>query len=349
MEERFSLENMAILPKLWVEIKDHSTLPQHQVSRVFNLPPKTRKAWTVRTTCTQRGKYTLGPLSIVGGDPFGLFKKVRLINEQRMFIVYPGIVDLPHFSIPGGELMGGITVREHSYEVTPNASSIREYRPEDSFNRIHWPSTARMGRLMTKEFDFDPYSDIWIILDMQARVQVGSGMESTEEVGVTAAASIANHFLLSHRSVGFVSYADQHRIIPADRGSRQLLKILEELAVIKGIGWIPISQVIATESKRFGRRSTLITITPSLNEAWPNTLREVARQGVKAVAILLEPSTFGSKESALLTIGALAAAEIPTFLIKKGDALDKALTGYSRTLVRFYGREGGYGHNTAPA
>src|SRR5919206_556 len=41
----------------------------------------------------------------------------------------------------------------------------------DSFNRIHWRSTARTGQLMVKEFELDPTAEIYVVLDMQERVQ----------------------------------------------------------------------------------------------------------------------------------------------------------------------------------
>ena len=35
-EERLVVKNRGILPKLWLEVRDHSTLPHHQVSRVIS-------------------------------------------------------------------------------------------------------------------------------------------------------------------------------------------------------------------------------------------------------------------------------------------------------------------------
>ena len=50
--------------------------------------------------------------------------------------------------------------------------------------RIHWPSTARRGRFMVKEFEQDPQADIWIFLDAQREVQAslpGQPQPSYEE------------------------------------------------------------------------------------------------------------------------------------------------------------------------
>src|SRR5690606_33370762 len=99
--------------------------------------------------------------------------------------------------------------RKRTHYVTPNASGIREYAPGDSFNRIHWPTVARTNNLMVKLFELDPASDIWIILDLEKKVQVGTGEEGTEEYAVNIAASIARYFLVANRSVGFISFGDR--------------------------------------------------------------------------------------------------------------------------------------------
>src|SRR6202011_6346134 len=100
--------------------------------------------------------------------------------------------------------------------------------PGDAFNRIHWPTTARTTRLMVREFELDPTADVWIVLDLDIDAQAGSGVESTEEYAVTAAASLARHLLDQGRAVGLVS---QTASLPGHRGPRQVERILEVLAL----------------------------------------------------------------------------------------------------------------------
>lgn len=51
----------------------------------------------------------------------------------------------------------------------------RLYARRMAFNHIHWPTTARARRLMTKEFELDPSADIWLYLDLQR--DTATGME----------------------------------------------------------------------------------------------------------------------------------------------------------------------------
>ena len=61
---------------------------------------------------------------------------------------------------------GDNTTRKRSHDLTPHAASVREYAFGDSISRVHWNSTARLGKLMSKEFDLDRSGDIWILVDL---------------------------------------------------------------------------------------------------------------------------------------------------------------------------------------
>ena len=51
-------------------------------------------------------------------------------------LVYPATLDLPGFMPPMGMLPGGDAMRRRTHYITPNVSTVRDYVPGDSFNRI---------------------------------------------------------------------------------------------------------------------------------------------------------------------------------------------------------------------
>jgi uncharacterized protein (DUF58 family) len=326
-EEHFTVRNTSFIPKLWVEIRDQSNLPDHNLSHVFALPPKAIAQMDVRTLCKRRGIYNIGPCIASTGDPFGIFRYSRLVKGEETVIVYPAMIALPGFDLPTGELPGGHVRRQHSHQMTPMAGGIREYVSGDPQNRIHWLYTARTGHLMTKEFEADPSSDVWIVLDLQRKAQVGVGDDSTEECGVTIAASLAKHFLDLNRAVGLIAFGADHHLVHIDRGARQLIKILECLAAARAQGGMAISEVLAAEEIRFTTGSTLLVISPSVEESWAYVMQDLARRRVRSAAVVLEASTFGSQANSMLVVGAMAAAGIPIYLVKQGDALENVFVG----------------------
>ncbi len=324
--EIIEVRNKSFLPKVWLEVEDPSGLPGHRSKRVVIIPPRRSRNWMVTTRLRRRGLYDWGPLRITAVDPFGLFRRVREMGGQQQILVYPPVVDLPHFQAPPANLPGEGRFRRRTHYVTPNAAGVREYAPGDAFNRIHWRSTARTGEMMVKTFELDPASDIWIVLDLERRANAGRGDDSTEEYGVRIAASIARHYSVQNRPVGMITFGANLRVTEPERGSQQLTRILESLATAAAIGDAPLGNLLMEEQRRFGRHTTLVVITAATDDHWLTAIQSLTQRGVRAAVVLMDPSTFGSDRSPLLMFSQLTASDIMTYVIRKGDDLGLALS-----------------------
>ena len=324
-QERITVKNLSWLTKLWLEVDDPSDMPGHSARQVITLGPRESRTWRTSTLCRLRGLFSVGPVRITTGDPFGFFRYTNTYGRPQHVLVYPRATELPNFYVPPANLPGEGRFRRRTHYVTPNASGVREYEPGDSFNRIHWPTTARTNQLMVKLFELDPASDIWVVLDLDKSVQVGEGEEGTEEYAVRLAASIARFFLVANRSVGFISYGNRLFVENAERGAQHFTRILEALALSRAVGDVPLGTLITEEGKRFGRHTTVVVVTPSTSEDWVASLQFLAERGVKVAAVLLEPSTFGGSENALMVFGSLAASDVYTYLVRRSDDLITAL------------------------
>lgn len=355
-EERFVVYNRSIFPKLWLEVRDFSELPEHHASRVVSsLGPRRSRGWAVRTHCYQRGRFRLGPMRILSGDPLGLYQFTRNISQTSSIIVYPAAYQLPSFAPPIGQLVGGEAIQRRTHNVTPSASGVRDYEPGDSFNRIHWRSTARTGRLIVKEFEEDPTAHIWLILDLQQEMQVEAPEyepprgdrpvtiwseelpeeipPTTEEYAVTIAASLARHFIERNRSVGFIAHGEDREIIQPDRGSRQMTKILEHLAVLRAHGQRRLEEVITLENGFFTRGTTVVAITASPAMTWVDALRELQRRGVQTMAVTIDGASFNRERLSVEDpIEELNVAGIPAYLIRQGDRLADVLAQQARAI-----------------
>src|SRR5260370_30642155 len=60
-DERLMLDNLSIMPKLWVQVTDSSTLPGHRAGYVASMGGRKRAMWRARTNCRRRGRFHLGP------------------------------------------------------------------------------------------------------------------------------------------------------------------------------------------------------------------------------------------------------------------------------------------------
>jgi uncharacterized protein (DUF58 family) len=261
-------------------------------------------------------------------------------------------VDIQQFALPVGVLPGGDALRRRTHYVTTNAAGVRDYAPGDSFSRIHWRSSARRDRLIVKEFELDPLADIWIVPDMAEFSHVSSEREiaaaelqpgdipiwmqaakgeeytlpdMTEEYTVTIAASLAQYFLRRDRSVGMMAYGQSREIVQPDRGERQISRLLETLAVLRAEGQVAVQDALNAEMHLFPRGTTLIVVTPTTNEAWLTAARQLTRRGLRVVAVMIDPESFGGRRSVASLAGLLQASNIVTYVVRCGDNLEAAL------------------------
>ncbi len=350
-EEQFEIVNRGRVPKLWLEIKDESTLPWHDASRVVSsLGYQQTQRWQVRTLCTQRGRYRLGPLTLHSGDPVGIFDVDQHIDTTSYIVVYPLMLELNSFEPSISDLSGGEARHRRTYQMTTNVAGVRDYVTGDSLNRIHWATTARMNRLMAKEFELDPTADIWLYVDLNRDAEAALPWTPeppeplifalhatkrrqlryelppvTTEYAVTVTASLARYFVLRNRAVGMSSRARQREFIQADRGERQLTKILEALAVVNATGALPFASLIANDGMRLNRNDTVLAISSDPDPDWGVALHHIQRRGVNSVAVVIDGSSFGRSADYGPLLGQLEAGGIPTYRVARGDDIAAAL------------------------
>jgi uncharacterized protein (DUF58 family) len=345
-EEHFEVIKESWLGSLWVEVLNQSDLPMAGGSRLLTgIGPRQRRSYSARTLLYRRGAFTLGPTRLSSGDPFGLFTFRRLISAKDTLVVLPMVVPIKDFPPPPGVLPGGKAVRQRSMDVTPHAAGVREYVPGDPMKRIHWPTTAHRGRFMVKEFEQDPQADIWLFLDALAGIQVSSNLppEDFHEIGlwlkrpkitlpadtfeyaISTAASLADHFLAHRRSVGLACAAGKLSIVPADRGERQVNKIMETLAFLQPTGTMPLLSLVTMQAKLLPIGAGIIIITSSVRPELLFVVEDLLRRRLSPVVVIIKPESFGGSGDSGPIIGGLLNHNIPVCSVGMGDDLSVKL------------------------
>lgn len=348
-EERFIINNPSRFGALWVEVVDESPIPGKEGSRVLsNVIGRSERSYVTRTILTRRGAFRLGPTLLRTGDPFGLFSYTKEFTNDTTLLVLPMIFELERFPTLAGFLPGGRALRQRTPEVTPYAASVREYAPGDPLNRIHWKTTARRDQFMVKEFEQDPLADIWIFVDAHEDVNVGGDEEILElkdrdpfwiwtkklkvnlpaetfEYAVSAAASIANYFIRAGRAVGLASAGRGLAVLQAERGERQLSKILETLAFVKSDGKLPLLGLVTAQAPHLARGSTVVLITASSQPGVEAAVDELMRRDIRPIVVLIEPSSFGGRANSNELFERIRMSGTPACKISYGDDLSAAL------------------------
>ena len=324
--ETITIHNNATLPKYALEVSDLADIPGHKGGVAVSIGSMDYASWTMHIQTRTRGMYNLGPIRLVARDLFNLFSKGSEFGDRDGITVLPKVLDLPGFDVPASQLHGDSSTRQRSQSVTPHASSVRDYAPGDALSRVHWNSTARMGKLMSKEFDLGRASEVWVLVDLERSVQAGELEESTDEYAVTIAASLVKRHVDAELPVGLVAFGDKRYFLPCETGLGQSDRIMQYLALAKAEGDTPLNEALADYEPLWGHNATLIVITPSPRPDWVVGMSELMRRGVRIMVIQLDLESFGGTGDVAESQEEMFARGIPHFYIRQGDNIPVKLS-----------------------
>jgi uncharacterized protein (DUF58 family) len=355
-EENFEVANRSRLIVPWLEVANQTRLPFAAGSRMLTfVRGRQKRQYLARTWLTRRGQFELGPTNLTAGDPFGIFRITKRFVPAQSLVVLPMLIPIQSFLSPPGVLPGGQVIRRKSLDVTPHAAGVREYAYGDPLKRIHWPTSIRRGQLMVKEFEQDPQSEIWLVLDAQARIHVekpqaqgAAPMDvsyavrlpkfklppSTLEYSIAITASLAHYFLQQRRTVGFMSNGYSFTVLSADRSDRQDGKILETLAFVEADGAQSLAALVQAEASQLPHGSSVILITPTVQPELLAAVDDLRRRHLRPVVILLMAESFGGLKGSDKLIHSLAERKTPVCPIYYDADLGATLSSFASQNVQ---------------
>jgi uncharacterized protein (DUF58 family) len=153
---------------------------------------------TVRYPLTpaRRGRYVIGPGRLSSTDPFGLVRAPLPGGSPSTFVVFPRLEPLRGRAPVAVRNGGTSTASAASLAAGSEFFATREWRPGDDMRRIHWRSTARMGKVMVKQEELPKRDHATVVLDNR-RASYADDWEGADafERAVEAAASLVHHFI----------------------------------------------------------------------------------------------------------------------------------------------------------
>lgn len=204
---------------LQVRLTGESTGP-----RVLRLGAGEAATATLHPCFPRRGLHTLPALRLATRYPFGLFTKSAPAAPPRPILVYPALAPAPPAPAEGT----GDQEAARRRGVGGELFDLRPYRPGEDMRLIHWPVTAKAGRLMLRETAAETGGSLTIILERAA----GASPEAVEaDVSRAAAAAVA-----ACARGAAVRLLAGRRQVPWGTGERHADRILRELALLDPAG-----------------------------------------------------------------------------------------------------------------
>lgn len=267
--------------KAGIHLENKLNQQLEQFELVFDVNPFTNRLLTWNCSPLPRGKYQMTTLTLTGRDFFGLVGWQRTQKITGEITVLPTILPLTV------ERYQEVNTREkHKQHVFGNNSNmsagIRNYNLGDSMAKIHWKATARMGKLLSREFTGEIGEISSIVLGY------GGSSEEENEALITAGASLAWAYFQKGREFRFLLY-DQHQVDLGCIYTREDLKrLLDNLTLA-----VPKIERVALEGLAAfllqaldSREGELILLTALAQGELPENISEI---GYKTIVVTLPP------------------------------------------------------------
>ncbi|MCY4087134.1 MAG: DUF58 domain-containing protein [Actinomycetia bacterium] len=280
-----------------------------------------------------RGRYGISPAVVTVEDAFALASRQTEFAVQGALLVYPRLVELDAlFSDGGMHLASGrrlLIQRQSGFDF----HSMREYEQGESLRRVHWPSTARRGKLMVKELEDAPREEALVLLDACASTVVGEGKDNTFELAVRAAGSLTRAQAARGRRVGLL-LNDQARSYQAVHSLEgDWARAFELLAYAKADGLHPVAGLLTEGAGVASQVLHVTVVTSGLDARLADRLVQRTRGKRGTALVYIEGLSFSvsgasaDRPPAIVhgQLTRLERAGVPVAVLRRGDDLAERL------------------------
>ena len=191
------------------------------------------------------------------------------------------------------EILGVSTTGEKG--ASTDFLRIRAFQPGDELKTIHWRSSAKLGRLVVREFEREETRFITIVLDCDEQSNRGPEDDLFDR-GVKVAASIAVEALRENVDVRMVLYGGEASMVGRGRGEIQYHRVLSALARVQPHGNIPLWSVLQGLAKDESRGSSMYIISPMVRQADVDAAGRLQGMGISPFIVLTRTPDEGNEE-----------------------------------------------------
>ena len=278
------------------------------------LKPGDRVEVRTERVATRRGLQ--GPTEVVvsSSGPLGVATARRRIELEGRTLVFPAVTQLG--PLPFVHAADTHERSVHPYPRMgqgPEFMGVREYRPGDGIRHVHWPSTARHGTLIVREFEEETTRRLALIVDTSNDL----GTEWTPlDRCCSAVASIALAALTQGHGARLIASRDgvPHSLARADEH-----ELLEWLARLRPGGGLRLHELLDTIGEELRGVRTAVLALPNWRsndvEALTPAIERLFESVAFVVAVIVEV------DAALAPVGSVLAAPATDELVSRMEAV----------------------------
>jgi len=277
----------------------HVPLPDNLELVEGGTPFTLRLAWDEERTielkarCKRWGAHLVGEVFLRAHDRLDLFGYEGTVDRRRPLKIYPRAEELRSLVPPlETQVFTGNQVARTKGEGIEFAD-LRRYEHGDALRRINWRASARRGELWVNEMHPERNTDVIIFLDtfVEAREEEG---ESTLDVAVRAAATLADRYLRRKDRVGLIGFGGYLNWLLPSSGLIQLYRIVDSLLdteIILSYAWKGVDVI---PPRTLPPKALIFAVSPLLDERAVTTLLDLRARGFDLAVLEVSPVAFAS-------------------------------------------------------
>ncbi|MCG8479538.1 MAG: DUF58 domain-containing protein [Spirochaetales bacterium] len=165
---------------------------------------------------------------------------------------------------------------------------VREYVEGDDTRLIDWNVSSRFGSVYTKTFREEREMTLFLVVDLSASLEFGSGERSMKEVALIASALLTLAAVQNNDKVGGALFTDRiEGWVPPAKGRAHAMRLLQEIVATRKSGsGSDLALALRTVSESLKRRGVVVVISDFQTGDYQRELALVAkRHDVIAVRI----------------------------------------------------------------
>jgi uncharacterized protein (DUF58 family) len=239
---------------------------------------------TVRGDAMHRGNQHFEGMTVARADPLGLVRGLSRLEARANLLVLPRRYALPPIALPGSRRYqpGGVALAA-SIGNSEEFVGLRDYRPGDPLQRIHWKSYARAGEPVVREYQDEYFERHALILDTFSGGERAAAFEEAVSIAASLACTVnTQECLLDLMFVGGESY-----LYTAGRGQMSTGSLLEVLAGVQLCAAKPFRTLQDAVTARCGMLTGSICILLAWDDARREFIRMLRMLGVPVLALVV--------------------------------------------------------------
>jgi uncharacterized protein (DUF58 family) len=253
------------------------------VNRVtISLNPGEELELKYRVMSPKRGSYDLGPTTVRFVDNLRLRESLLQLGNVDSLTVLPQMEELGTLDLKArhlGPWPGLILSRRMG--LGTEFFELSAYTPGDDLRRVNWKASAKLGQLVTNEFEGEQVTDVLVALDCSQGVTSRLFDFDAMEFQVSLAASLCSQLILQGNRVGLSVYGAVRTWVNLSFGKRQLLRILDNLAIVRpGPATVPIEYAVESViTALVPARSIVVLISPLVGKDIVELIENITVRG----------------------------------------------------------------------